>query len=161
MQRVVAMFWSVLVTLIPLQVLAQTAAAEPTQKWWQALLIYVVTVVGGIAAPVISYLVITLLKKKNIVVDAALVDGLVEKGINFAEEQAAKALKTGQKPDASAAKMQTAINAVDLLLEQFKLKKLASDKLKVLIESKLGAARNGDATAPAVSPAPASTEPKS
>lgn len=151
MHRVVAIFWSILCLLIPFHALAQTVAAEPTQKWWQALLLYVVTVVGGIAAPIISYLVIALLRKKNIAVDTALVDGLVEKGINFAEEQAAKALKNGAKPDPGAEKMKLAISAVDSLAEQFKLKKLAVDKIKLLIEAKLGSSRE---TPPTPTPPP-------
>ena len=134
--------FATLFVLFPLQALAQTAAATPMQQqWWQGALLYLVTVLGGIAAPVISYLVIVLLKKKNIAVEAALVDGLIEKAINYGEEQAAKALKANSPTTSGAQKMQLAIGAADTIADQLGLKKLAVDKLKTLIEAKLGAGR--------------------
>jgi len=126
--------------LVPLSALAQTAVApvQGVQQWWQALVYYLVAAILGIAGPVITVLIVTLLKKKGIVVDQQVLGTLISTGVNYAEQLSAKALKENQPPLPGAEKMKQALAVVNTLAEQYKLKKLAEDKLIQLIEAKLG-----------------------
>jgi len=141
---------------------APTAASGTWDVILQTVIYIVGLFVSAIVAVMIPLLALYLKKKWNLnITDAqtAMVDDLLAKGINYAEEQALKAAKIGSPPAAgsSAEKLKTALDFVVKQIDALGLPQKAADELEKLIEAKLNATR---ADIPAASTPPAAPVPQ-
>lgn len=109
---------------------------EDTQKWWQNLLVTVISTVLTIATPVLSLLLVILLRRWNIKVELDKVKAFAEAGKNYAEQYARNKLKEGKALDAP----EVAKIALEKgrELSQGKLAPWAAAKLTDWIEAKVG-----------------------
>jgi len=76
----------------------QTAAVAntETQSWWQHLLVTIISTVGAIAVPVLSLLLVILLKRWNIKIELDKVQAIAKAAKDFGEQKARSALKDGK-----------------------------------------------------------------
>lgn len=116
---------------------AAEAPAQDTQKWWQGLLVTAIEAVAAIVTPILSILLIVLLKKWNLKIEQDRVDWALSKAIGFAEQKAKVALKDG-KPMEGPEIAKIAVEHGTKLLEQHKLASKFGDWLADGIEAKLG-----------------------
>lgn len=109
---------------------------EDTQKWWQNLLVTVISTVLTIATPVLSLLLVILLRRWNIKVELDKVQHFAKAGKDYAEQFARNKLKEGKKLAAP----EVAKIALDKgrELSEGKLAPWAADKLSDWIEAKVG-----------------------
>jgi len=128
----------ILISAMPAQALA--ADAVVTQRWWEALVQFGLQIILAVVAVVLPVLVGALLRRYNIQVQAQQYEAAVSTAVSAVEQLANAKLHAGQPPDAGAEKMKKAIEIANSLIQEFKLKELATDKLTHLIEAKLGAA---------------------
>lgn len=131
---------------IPAEKIA-TATVE-TQAWWQYLVMTIIQIVGAIAVPVLSTLLIVLLRRWNIKVEYEKAAWVAGKAKDFAEQKARVALKDGKTLDAP----EVAKIALEQarLLGQGKLAPWATRMLQDLIEAKVGQDNTPAANVPAV-----------
>jgi hypothetical protein len=108
------------------------------QSWWQVLISNLLPVIFSIIAPVLSYLIWKLLAKWKLNVDLNLIDSVVDKAANYAEQKAMVALKAGTAPTPGAEKMKIAIEMAMEMVKKYKLPEMAVTELEKLIEAKLG-----------------------
>lgn len=130
------------------------------QAFWQAIVAHIVELVVLIATPIIAVLIrklVRVLEDKTSIDIAerqeALIDGLVNKGIAYAHEQARKALKEGQDPMDGDTKKNAAVDFVAEALTNTGAASLGADALAKLVEAKLNIER-----APEDTEKPASNE---
>jgi hypothetical protein len=120
------------------------AALEPHLSVVLDHLIAALAVVLGIVAPFIgAYLVLVLKKKTGLELSKDLEDKFQKAlldGIAYAEEWAHKKLAAGETP-ASAEKLDKALTFVEAELTRLGIPAMAQDKLKALLEAKLGITR--------------------
>jgi len=121
--------------LAPLTAFAGETVAS--QQWWETLLAHLLEAFVLIAVPVLSTLVIQLLKRWNIKLQYETVVDIAQKGAGWAEQIALKRLKDGAQTP-SAQKLDDALKFGRGIAEQQKLSKKAIEKLQELIEASLG-----------------------
>jgi hypothetical protein len=119
----------------------QTPAKPDAQTWWQVLLMFLIKASLAIAGPVLSVLVVTLLRRWKINLEYDQVNKLVSAAAGFAEQKSAIALKEGAQKTSGAEKLKLALDFADSLAKQYKLSAKATSKLTELIESHLGQAK--------------------
>lgn len=113
--------------------------AEPEkQVWWQVLLAELLKLFLVIFVPVLSTLIVSLLKRWKINVEFEQVNSIATKAAGWAEQKALAALKEGKEKTAGADKMKLALDFANGLANQYKLSAKATEKLQDLIESALG-----------------------
>ena len=120
---------------------AVVVATEEKQKLWQAI-VYdaVVNVALPIFLPVLSLLLVWLLRKIGFKVDIETMDALAGRAASYSEHMAKKYLKeNGTKSDA-AKKEDWAWEFVEMIDSKFKLKAKLRDKLRGMLLSKIPAA---------------------
>lgn len=134
---------------------ATTAPTPEKQEWWQVLLAELLKVFLVIFVPVLSTLIVSLLKRWKINVEYQQVNDIASKAAGWAEQKALAALKEGKEKTGGAEKMKLALDFANGLANQYKLSAKATEKLQDLIESALGQEQIKAAAA-----ATSSTEPK-
>lgn len=129
--RLIPFSFAVAVTLWPAM-----AFAADKQAWWQHLLFTLITTAGAIAVPVLTTLLVVLLRRWNVKVEYEKAEWIAKQGKNFAEQKARVALKEGQAVDSS----ETSKSALEFSrsLAAGKLAPWAAGKLSGLIEASLG-----------------------
>jgi len=107
-----------------------------TQAWWQNLLVTVIQIVGAIATPVLSLLLISLLRRWNIKVEQQKAEWVLGKAVGFGEQKLKTLLKDGKEVVGN----EIAKEALGLAerLGKGKLAPWAKKELMDLIEAKLG-----------------------
>lgn len=109
-------------------------------------------ILAGVIAALLRSLFKYLKEKHGFDMGQAAEQGLldaVDRGINYAEEKAVKALKLGDDAPEGAKKLQAALDYVESEVQRLGYDKLARDKLVELIEAKLNAKRaKGEAVTP-------------
>lgn len=96
-QFVVSVWMAFVALLIPFAVYAQAVAPTvDTQMWWQNLLVLIITSVVTIATPIISVLIMVLVKKWNLKIEQEKVDWIVTKAVGYGEQYAKNKLKDGK-----------------------------------------------------------------
>lgn len=116
--------------------LQATPENQETQSWWQHIVITIITTTGAIAVPVLSTLMIILLRRWNIKVEYEKAEWVATQAKNYAEQLARNALKEGKQVEGSS----TARLALDYSrqLARDKLAPWSAAQLAGLIEAKLG-----------------------
>lgn len=115
-----------------------TAQAPEKQDWWQVLLAELLKLFLVIFVPVLSTLIVSLLKRWKINVEFEQVNSIATKAAGWAEQKALSALKEGKEKTSGAEKMKLALDFANGLANQYKLSAKATEKLQDLIESALG-----------------------
>lgn len=110
---------------------------EDTQKWWQGLVVTVIEGVVAIALPILSILLMSLIRKWNLKIEQDKVDWVLKKALGFAEQKAKVALKDG-KPMEGPEIAKAAVEHGTALLEKYGLAKKFGEWLADGIEAKLG-----------------------
>lgn len=99
----------------------------------------------GIVVPVLgAYLVMLIKKKTGLELSAqaeAKLQGALLDGVSFAEEWARKKVVSGEEKPASAQKLDAALKFVKDELERLGLTDIAEEKLRDMLEAKLGLTR--------------------
>lgn len=134
---VLALALAALMMLVSTVALAAEASAQQ-QEWWQTLLAWLLPLVGTIVTGVLGALAAALLRRWNINLQQDSIDKVIGAGVHFAEGKALAALNAGAAKTPSAEKLEMALQVATALIGQYKLQQLAEDKLKALIEAKLG-----------------------
>jgi hypothetical protein len=135
--RMLQMYVFVVLMLSP--VLAFGAEEVAQQVWWQTLLAWLVTHIGELVFSVLGTAVILLLRKYlGVKLEQEQLDRVLGWAKNAAESKALGALNAGAPKTPGAEKMKMAGDIAEGLIDQFKLKKLARDKIEHLLEAKLG-----------------------
>lgn len=116
---------------VPVEIVAQ-------QVWWQTLLSELLKVFVLIAVPVLTALIVILLKRGGMKIDSEQIEKLAGAAAGWAEQKALEALKDGKPKTSGADKMKLAIDFANGAVGQYGLKKKAIGKLQELIESHLG-----------------------
>jgi len=136
----------------------EAKAAEPEkQGWWQVALAELLNLFLVIFVPVLSTLIVTLLRRWKINVEFEQVNSIAVKAAGWAEQKALVALKEGMGKTPGGDKMKLALDFANGLADQYKLSAKATAKLQELIESSLGQEKMKAAAAEA--PKPEATEP--
>jgi hypothetical protein len=135
-QRLLQMFVFVMLALLPC--LAFAAEAVDKQEWWQLLLTWALPLIGTILTPVLGALAIVLLRRWGINMKKETINDVIGKAVHFGEGKALAALNAGNPKTGGAEKLDLALKAANMLLEQYKLPAMGRDALVTLIESKLG-----------------------
>lgn len=118
---------------------AEVKAAEPEkQVWWQVLLAELLKLFLVIFVPVLSTVIVSLLRRWKINVEFDQVNSIATKAAGWAEQKALAALKEGNEKTGGAEKMKMALDFANGLANQYKLSAKATEKLQDLIESALG-----------------------
>jgi hypothetical protein len=117
---------------------AAEAPAPEKQEWWQVLLAELLKLFLVIFVPVLSTLIVSLLKRWKINVEFEQVNSIAAKAAGWAEQKALSALKEGKEKTSGADKMKLALDFANGLANQYKLSAKATEKLQDLIESALG-----------------------
>lgn len=117
---------------------AAPAPAPEQQGWWQVLLAELLKLFLVIFVPVLSTLIVSLLKRWKINVEFEQVNSIATKAAGWAEQKALSALKEGKEKTSGAEKMKLALDFANGLANQYKLSAKATEKLQDLIESALG-----------------------
>jgi hypothetical protein len=125
------------------------------QVWWQVLLAELLKLFLVIFVPVLSTLIVTLLRRWKINVEFEQVNSIATKAAGWAEQKALSALKEGKEKTAGADKMKLALDFANGLANQYKLSAKATEKLQDLIESSLGQEKVKAAAAAEAKPAEA------
>lgn len=141
-RMVLAVFAFLSVTMFSVLALAQDKTQD-TQALWQAVLVTVLTGVFAIAAPIVSTLVITLLRKWNVKVEQDKVDWVVNKAIGYGEQWAKNKMKDG-KPVTGPEVAKEALQYGNKLAAVYAPK--LGGYLAELIEAKLGQQTLADGT---------------
>ncbi len=118
-----------------------TVKAEPVpekQDWWQVLLAELLKLFALIAVPVLSTVVVSLLKRWKINVEFEQVNKIATAAAGWAEQKALSALKEDKKKTSGGDKMKMALDFANGMAKQYKLPSKATTKLQELIESSLG-----------------------
>jgi len=118
---------------------APEPAAPLGQSWWMVLLAELLKAFTAIFVPVISFFVVTLLRRWKIKLEHEQVEKIAVSAAGWAEQKALVALKDGGKQTAGGEKMKMALDFANGLASQYKLKSKATTQLEALIESGLGA----------------------
>ena len=113
------------------------------------MIVIVIEATVAIFGPILSLLLMLLMRKFKINVEHETVDKILSKVIGFGEQKAKQALKDG-KPLSGPEVAQLALQQAEYLAVKSKLPKWATEKLSELIESKLGESKlnTGSVTAP-------------
>lgn len=111
-----------------------TVAADQ-QVFWQVLLSELLKVFLVIFVPVLSTLVVSLLRRWKVNIEYQQVASIAEKAAGWAEHKALAALKEGKPKTPGAEKMKLALDFANGLAAQYKLPSKATTKLQELIES--------------------------
>jgi len=121
-----------------------SAAAEYAKSAVDPLVDTLALLLGTVFTALLGVGLAWLKKKWNIdagdSVEAAL-QSIIERGIGYAAEKAHKALQAGEGAPGGAQKLRDALEYVEDEVQRLGYDKLAADKLKALIESKLGVER--------------------
>jgi len=118
---------------------AEVKPAEPEkQQWWQVLLAELLKLFLVIFVPVLSTVIVSLLKRWKIGVEFEQVHSIATKAAGWAEQKALTALKDGAEKTSGGEKMKMALDFANGLANQYKLSAKATAKLQDLIESALG-----------------------
>lgn len=134
-----------------------TKPAEPEkQVWWQVLLAELLKLFLVIFVPVLSTLIVTLLRRWKINVEFEQVNSIATKAAGWAEQKALAALKEGKEKTGGAEKMKMALDFANGMANQYKLSAKATEKLQDLIESSLGQEKVKAAAAVEAAPKPES-----
>lgn len=115
---------------------ADNTEKEKKQAWWQHLVFTVITTTGTIAVPVLSTLLVVLLRRWNIKVEYEKAEWVAKQGKNYAEQLARNALKEGYTVNNSDTS-KTALK-YSRELAAGKLAPWAARELAGLIEASLG-----------------------
>lgn len=124
------------VEVAPKKVVVKAEATTETQSWWQNLLVSVIKIVGAIAVPVLSTLLIILLKRWNIKVEYEKVEFVAGKAKNYAEQFARNKLKEGKPLNAPEVAKIALVKGREL--GEGKIASWAAKLLVDLIEAKCG-----------------------
>lgn len=116
---------------------AAETPAKDTQKWWQGLAVTAIEGVVAIALPILSVLLMSLIRKWNLKIEQDKVDWALTKAVGFAEQKAKVALKDG-KPMEGPELAKIAVDYGTKLLEKYKLASKFGGWLADGIEAKLG-----------------------
>lgn len=116
---------------------AAEAPKEDTQKWWQGLLVTVIEAAVAIVTPILSILLMVLIRKWNLKIEQEKVDWVLDKGIGHGEQLAKKALKDGKPIDEPGIKS-AAVEKSRELLKKYGLAKKFGDWIADGIEARLG-----------------------
>jgi len=110
---------------------------QDLQAWWQHLVITVISTTGAVAVPVLTTLLIVLLRRWNIKLEYQKAEWFAIQGKNYAEQMARNVLREGRAVDTSeSAKLALRYSRE---LATGKLAPWASKELAGLIEARLGA----------------------
>lgn len=117
---------------------------QPVQEWWMVLLEFLVQISAPLLTAILGVLGTWLIRKigkkwdtENLEKVLKLKDGLITSGVAFAEEQARKALKSGEDKTDSAKKLSAAVEYIQEQLDNSGVEAIAEEKLVHLIEAKL------------------------
>lgn len=113
------------------------AAPEESQKWWQGLLVTVIEASVAILLPILSILLMGLIRKWNLKIDQDKVDWVLNKAIGYAEQKAKVALNEGE-PMEGPEIARIAIDQAEFLLKKYKAAAKLGDWIAKGIEAKLG-----------------------
>lgn len=130
---------SVTVTKIPavsVELTKEELSSTTTQEWWQHLLVTVISTIGTVAVPVLSTLLVVLLRRWNIRVEYEKAEWFAKQGKNYAEQMARNALKDGKRVDINKTSQLALEYSRDLA--RGKLAPWAAKELSGLIEAQLG-----------------------
>lgn len=107
---------------------------------WVQILYFFLSILGTIISAAIIPFIALLLKKWKIDVkssDERMLQGSIDRGVSFTEQLARNHLRKHGVRLSGSAKMDMAIDFVLEEIDRIGLKKIAGDKIKALIESKL------------------------
>ena len=129
-------------TVVDQQNTTAGATIDPTptpdmQAWWMNLILMIISFIASIAVPVISYLIIVLLRRWNVKIEQDKIDWILQKTVGYAEQKAKVALKDG-KPMSGPEVLKVALDQGNKFLTKYALDKKFSSWLTDLIEAKLG-----------------------
>ena len=114
---------------------AVSAQGDSGQKWWQNLLVTIITAMLTVATPIITVLIMALIKKWNLKIEQDKIDWVLEKAKGYAEQYAKNKLKDGQ-PVTGPEVAKVAVEYGSKLAAMYSPK--LADYLAELIEAKLG-----------------------
>ena len=112
-------------------------AVGQTQTWWQNLLVTVITAVLTIAVPIISVLLMALVRKYNLKVEQSKIDWVLEKVTGYGEQWVKNKLKDGS-PVTGPEILKVSLEYGSKLLQKYNLADRFGDFLAEMIEAKLG-----------------------
>lgn len=118
----------------------EKAAEKPTQdtqKWWQGLLVTVIESFVAVVMPILSILLMILIRKWNLKIEQDKVDWCLDKALGAGEQKLKQMLKDGKPIDAPGVKS-AAVEHGTALLEKYGLAKKFGDWLADGIEARLG-----------------------
>jgi hypothetical protein len=110
---------------------------QDTQKWWQGVLVTVIEAAIAIVTPVLSVLIMLLIRKWKLKIEQDKVDWILSKAVGAGEQYVKGKLKDGKPVDGPEA-ARIALELGNKLLEQYKLPSKLGTYLSELIEAKLG-----------------------
>lgn len=115
------------------------AETQDTQKWWQGILVTVIEAVLAIVTPILSILIMLLVKKWKLKIEQDKVDWVLSKGLGAGEQYIKGKLKAGlpvEGPEVA----KIALDLTNKLAVQYQLPSKLGNYFADLIEAKLGEA---------------------
>jgi len=109
-----------------------------TQSWWQVLVAEITKITVAIFTPVLGMLIMFLLRRIGFKIQLEKAQSIASMAVGYGEQLALKTLKEGCKKTPGAKKMKIAVDFANALASQYKLKKMATERMQSLIEAKLG-----------------------
>lgn len=149
-------YFTLIFAMFPVVALAETVVE--TQQWWQNLLVQIISFVAAVAAPVLSVLAVSLLRKWGVQMDREKLEWIAEKAIGYGEQKAKSALKHGS-PLEGPEVLKLALVQADIMVKTFKADKKLALYLEGLIEAALGQQVFAQGGANASVPVPVPTDP--
>jgi len=110
---------------------------QTTQSWLQGMFVIIIEAVVAIVTPIISILLMFLIRKWNLKIEQDKVDWALDKGIGYAEQLVKKALKDGE-PMAESGIKEAAVEKSREVLQQYGLADKFGSWLADGIEARLG-----------------------
>jgi hypothetical protein len=111
---------------------------EDTQKWWQGLLVTIIEAFVAIVAPILSILLMVLIRKWNLKIEQQKVDWVLDKSLGFGEQKLKKLLKDDNPPEDPDSIKQAALEHGTKLLEKYGLARKLGGWMADGIEARLG-----------------------
>lgn len=115
-------------------------AEEPkkeTQAWWKGILVTVLEFVFAVVAPILSILIMVLIRKWNLKIEQEKVDWVLDKALGFGEQKLKIALKEGKEVEGPEI-AKAALEHGNKLLDKYGLGKKFGEWLADGIEARLG-----------------------
>jgi len=110
---------------------------EGSQKWWQNLLVTLISAIIAVVSPILSILLMSLIRKWNLKIEQEKVDWILEKGLGAGEQYMKGLLKDGKTvigPDVA----KVGAEVTKKLLDEYGLAKKFGKYVSELLEAKLG-----------------------